>query len=322
MPACHRLALLLALGLHAAGALAAVNPSATIALTGLADTDPPSFSGASWVDGVTTPVSPLAGVYSTYANPFGLRQAGVDLAMLGAAVPSPGAAAVPVIGVARAAGDLMTGQMGLTMGTQRQEVTRAGGGVVSAFSAGSAWVEMGEGFDLLMPYAGGAPDPVHVRLQFTLSGEVIDAVNEGSVGLRATLRINHVAEGNAGVLEQVLTYGNGTVNDVITLDATLVAPECSALHGLCGYYFSVYGALEGFGQVAIGAGLYSAVGAGDQINFDNGGSLRLLVPAGAVATTVVTGQPVGWVTAVPEPTMAALWAAGLLGLIWLRRPRR
>lgn len=326
MPELRRLALLLplTLGLAGGGALAAASAYTTLGLTGLADFGPPAFSGGSWQDGVFAPIAPPPDAYAWNTSPFGLTQASADLALLGAVAPAPGAPTVPVSGAARASADLASGRMGLAAGTQLLPVTSASGGAVSAFSAANVSAEMGEAFDVLVPFAGGAPGPVQVRLQLTLSGQVLDAVNDASVALRATLRLNHVAEGTAGVLQQVQSYWAGLVGDVITLDATLVDPTCSAALGVCGYFFSVYGALESVGAVPIGAISYAFVAAGDQILFDDGAALRLFVPADAVVTTVTTGQARAWVSAVPEPSGLALWAVGLLGLagLGLRGRRR
>lgn len=326
MPALRRLALLLplALGLAATGGAHASAASAytTLGLTGLADFDPPTFSGGSWQDGVYTPLAPLAGIYATYANPFGVSGASAGLSVLGAVAPAPGSATLPLSGAVAASANLTNGRMGVSVDTQRLPVTSASGAAVSAFSAANASAEMGEAFDLLVPYAGGTPGPVQVRLQLALSGRVVDAANEASAALRATLRLNHVAEGAAGSLLQTQTYGDGFVSDLLTLDATLVDPACSVAAGLCGYFFSVYAALESVGQVPIGAGTYPVVAAGDQLLFDDGAGLHLFVPAGAVLTAATSGQAREWVSAVPEPASAALWAAGLLGLGALRQLRR
>lgn len=324
MPAIRCLAVLLSLGLAAAGGVQASAASAytTLGLTGLADFDPPSFSGGSWQDGVYTPLAPAAGLYATYANPFGQDGASAGLSVTGAVAPAPGEATLPLNGAVGAFADLVNGNLGLHVNTQLVPVTNASGAAVSAFSAGNASAEVGEAFDVLLPYAGGTPGPVQVRLQLRLTGLVIDDVNDASVALRATLRLNHVAEGVAGVLTQQQTYGAGFVNDVITLDATLIDPTCSVSAGRCSYFFGFYSALESVGQVPIGSGSYAVVAAGDQLMFDNGGSLSLVVSTGAVVTDASTGQTHSWVSAVPEPGAASLWGVGLLGMGALRRSWR
>jgi hypothetical protein len=320
MPRRRRLASLLplALSLIAPGAFAGASAYTTLGLTGMADTSPPSLSGSSFQDGVFAAVVPAVGAYAFFANPYGTTQASADLSLLGAVPPAAGAPPLPLSGAARASADLSSGRLGLTASTQLINVAQPSG-TASAFSAAYAGAEMGEAFDLLVPFTGAPPGPLQVQLQFALSGLVLDAPNDGTVSLRATLRLTHVAEVVGGVLEQTITYGAGAVNDRLSLTATLIAPECSTKYGVCGYYFSVYGSLESIGTVPIGPVSYAFFGAGDAIHFDDGASLHLLVPTGAVVTDVSTGQGRAWVSAVPEPATVGMWVVGLLGLAMVRR---
>lgn len=109
-------------------------------------------------------------------------------------------------------------------------------------------------------------------------------------------------------------FGTSLSGRVVSLDATLIDPECSTSRGLCAYWFSVYAALEGLGEVPLGGKTLALAGAGDALDFDSGtrgARLQLLVPSGATVTSVISGQGYPWISPVPEPSSAALLLGGL-----------
>jgi hypothetical protein len=293
---------------------------ASIGVTGYAATPAPSFSGATWQDGVVNPISAPPGVFAYSADVPASTNAALNLALAVSVAPAPQQPPVPLLASVSSLADLGGGRLGVTAGTGNTSVVDSDGSVSTAFTVARVGAAFGLGLDLVMPWSGDPAPTVPVTLRLTLNGTVLDLPNDADITLRSTLRLSNVA---FGPKEAVNDFSTSIASKAISLSGDLVSPTCSTTYGVCAWSFALYASIEGVGQISLGPSSIEGIAAGDGLDFSDGASIQLLVPAGARVTDGISGTTYRWVTAVPEPSGAVLMAVGLVGLglvRWNRRP--
>lgn len=294
-------------------------------------------TGKAWDDGVqvqsvTVTAEPAtSGIMAANVDgKSGVQHARVEIA--GQAVMlQPGGAGVPVSGTRTFEADVAAGELKLAIrnGYAAYPVIGANGQVFGdrrAWSQGTGYAEMREGFELRFPKE--LASSMVVTLAMRVDGLVSNSADNGLVsGVNALLELGNIDTGSlSNLLSQERFYEASVAGDTITLTGTLRDMSCPVARDWCDSWVTLYAALQLKSRnVATGAIDFGS-GAASELDFDHTAKLSLSTVPGVTLLQIETLEPIdyAWVNGqpVPEPAAGLMMVVGLGVLMRAVRRRR